>query len=189
MDFSDVNPLDNVVVLWSQGKIQVLFIGLVLMQSGVGQILSMVTLDFPASPMDARDLIAIVLNLKPCTLIRGSYFHHHNHVFNITTCVSPAPPVLTTSALFWPHRGMFYICIFFVLLSYYIQLNNMWKVQHNGHILVFSSPPVPTTHFHHCRLTTTCFIFNSATTLFFWPPPHILTTSTRWVCIMRPNHI
>ena len=47
------------------------------MQSGVGQILSIVTLDFPASPVNARDLIAIVLNLKPCTLIWGLYFHHH----------------------------------------------------------------------------------------------------------------
>ena len=47
------------------------------MWSGVGQILSMVMLDFPASPMDAHDLIAIVLGLKPCTLIQGSYFHHH----------------------------------------------------------------------------------------------------------------
>ena len=34
------------------------------MRSGVGQILSMVTLDFPASPVDARDLIAIVTMLQ-----------------------------------------------------------------------------------------------------------------------------
>ena len=85
----------------------------------------------------------------------------------------PAPLIFTTSTLFRPHKGMFYIYIFFVLLSYYIQLNNVWKLlQRDGCILVFSSPLVPTTHFHHCQPTTTYFILNSATTLFFWPPLH-----------------
>ena len=117
-----------------------------------------------------------------CTNLHQPCFQHHHLCFHQHHPFSPPLP-------FFDPIEVCFIFIFFFLLSYYIQLNNMWKLQRDGCILVFLSPPVPTTHFHHCRPTNTCFILNSATTLFFWPPPHISTTSTWWACIMRPNNV
>ena len=76
------------MILW------VLFIGLVLMQSGVDQILRMVMLDFLASPMDGTCCLATVPPL--CNIVSEILFH----------CPSPtiSDPTRWFSVMFWLYR-------------------------------------------------------------------------------------